>query len=210
MLGKSFLLIGCFLILLLILRSLHLLLLQFPNRLSHLHSISAMLFSKTAIVLAILPFAFASTCDKSSALPYSSSSETPSNDSSGSNQAAIDAAMNACISGCGSDASCLVGCLDDACTSHCGSSSSSCHSSCLSDPCSAFYGSGSDSPNADQLQICYKAAEEGQSNSAGRKMMLKERATFTCSSSQTCYTETNGNLFCLNTATGASTSRNSI
>jgi len=55
------------------------------------------------------------------------------------------------------------------------------------------YGSGSDSPNADALRACYKA----QGIDTRRK-----RADFECSSSQTCYKEANGNLFCLNESSG--------
>lgn len=165
-----------------------------------------MFFTKTALLLAVLPFTIAATCDSSNALIYSPSSRTttaPVPTSTGGSSSLTQAEnLVTCNNGCGTDASCTVNCLTTACTEHCGDATSSCYVSCLTDPCSAFFGSGSDSPDVDALKACYLAAEGGRCASSGCKRALNERAEFSCSSSQTCYMETNGNLFCLNTSTG--------
>jgi hypothetical protein len=150
-----------------------------------------MQFSKTALVLVILPFSIAATCDKSNALSWSTTSSGQAYD------------LLTCSLACGTNANCIVGCQQTACTAHCGGSTSSCYTSCLKDLCSAFYGSGSDSPNAEALQACYKS-QLGCSGSKCRRM-LKERATLTCTSSEGCYIDTKSTVFCLNKSTGVYT-----
>jgi hypothetical protein len=171
-----------------------------------------MLLSNTAVLLAIVPFCIASTCNQSNALPYlpsststtesssaptSTASSTPSGSDEGAN-------LESCYANCGVDGTCIVNCLYDACNSHCGSSSSECYYSCLSEPCVAFFGSGSSAPDLDKLKTCQSLEAQGQCNSVGCRKMLKERDTFTCSSSETCYvdSEGSGTLFCLDTVTG--------
>lgn len=149
---------------------------------------NTMHFSKAALLLAVLPFSIAATCDKSTALSWSTTSSGQAYD------------LLVCSTACGTNANCILACQKTACTTHCGSSTSSCFTSCTNDLCSAFYGSGSDSPNADALQACYKI-QNGCTGSRCRRT-LKKRATLTCSSSEGCYIDTQATVFCLNKSTG--------
>jgi hypothetical protein len=176
-----------------------------------------MLFSQTALLLAILPFSIAATtCQSANALPWptssatasSTSSESPSTPTGTTSGDGWDVTYVNCQKGCGADPSCLVDCLYDACATVCdGSRTSNCYFNCLADPCSAFFGSGSKTPSLSDLNECNKLAQTGQCNSVGCKRELKERATFSCPSTRDCYLEgSSGTLFCLNTSTGAYTS----
>jgi hypothetical protein len=159
-----------------------------------------MQFSKTALLLAILPFSIAATCDKASAVSWSTTSSGQAYD------------LSVCQTGCGTNVNCILACQKTACTAHCGSSTSSCFTSCSNDQCSAFYGSGSDAPNEVALQACYRI-QVGCTGTKCRRTLnelvtlnkrttLEERDTLTCSSSEGCYYDTKSTVFCLNKSTG--------
>lgn len=181
---------------------------------------SIMLFSKTAVLFALVPVSIAATCNSSNALPY----KAADNGGGSNSQSSIDASFQTCTTNCGINGSCLLGasirlalaiaktnlapiakwpvwpmfvkhvCIVPVCDQSPESSRrlipwnfKQAHTYPTK-----VYGSGSDSPNPTALQTCYKMQGRGS----------RKRAIFSCSNSQTCYSETNGNLFCLNIATG--------
>jgi hypothetical protein len=159
-----------------------------------------MLFSKTVVLLAILPFSIASSCSESNALAWPSSSDssdgsfdsstssssdssTDSSSDDSSDGSSSGASGSGCLAFC--DANPFTGCADD----------------CANDSCFAKYYT-----NLDALKTCQDIGETGECNSVGCRRSLKKRATITCTSSETCYLYTDGTLLCLDLDTGMCTS----
>lgn len=168
-----------------------------------------MFFTKSTIILALLPVTLAATCNSSNALAYTpTSSGNSGGGSSSDSSSGIEAKFSTCNQGCYADVAtigtCVIKCLNNACSSLCAlNPSSGCQTSCTNDVCSYLYGSKSSSQNEDKLRACYKIQSRSEIVARGDSESLESRAfVLTCTSSQTCYVEANGNLFCLNKSTG--------